>query len=258
MSFDVRLHPTGLSDVDVETLLHFGVEGALCVADDSVHPASADALLSHFEDLVERQVPRLERLGLKAWAALGVHPAVLPRRGLERVMEALPACFRTGKVVAVGLTGLWKGGAHEEAALVAQLELAQSWRLPVVLGTPRAEREKLTRRLLAVLTETGFPPERALVEGATAKTIGAILALGFHAGLTLQKGATEPEKVVALVTKLGPERLHLMSGAGHGSFDLLALPRTVHLLRKAGLSRAVAGRVGGRNAARFLGLPVEE
>jgi predicted metal-dependent TIM-barrel fold hydrolase len=215
------------------------------------------ALLAQFEELVERQVPRLERLGLRAWAALGVHPAVLPRRGLEQVLDVLPRYFRTGKVVAVGLIGLAQGGAAEEAGLKAQLELAESWRLPVLLTTPKKEREKLTRRVLALLTEFGFPPERALVEGATAKTIGAIHALGFHAGLTLQSGATEPEKAVPLVKKLGPERLHLMSGVGHGEYDLLALPRTVHLLRKAELSRAVVGRVAGRNAARWLGLPLE-
>lgn len=254
---DPRVHPQGLDDRDLETLLEFGITGVVAVADATAHPHTPDGLFAHFEHLLGRELPRLERAGLHAWAALGVHPAVLPRRGLLHVLETLPGYLKGGRVVALGLLGLWKGGPHEEEALLEQLALARRFNLPALVTTPEAQREAVTKRLLTVLRDGKLPPGRILVDGAVGRTVRVIRELGFYAGLTLHPDHLAVERAVALVKQLGPERLVLSSAAGDGASELLAVSRAAHRLLGAGLSRRVVERVARENAATLLGLRVE-
>lgn len=248
MFFDPRIHPAALSDQDLETLQIFGVRGVIVVADTTAHPATPDGLFAHFDALLGVELPRLERSGLRAWAALGVHPAVLPRRGLSQVLEALPSYFRGGKVVALGQLGLSKGDEREEEALVEQLLIADRFHLPSLVSAPGRDKERLTRQLLAVLRRAQTPPGRVLVDGAVGRTVRVIRELGFFAGLTLHPDHLTVERAVALVRELGPERLILDTAAGDGASDILALGRAAHRLGRAGLSSNVIRRVTSGNA----------
>jgi predicted metal-dependent TIM-barrel fold hydrolase len=252
--FDAHLHPEGLSDQDLESMRFFGVERALVVAHHFPEPTPL-ALRRHFDELVGRQLPRLERLGIRAWAALGVHPRCLPRRGLSEVLASLPDYFRGGRVVALGETGLHRGGIEEEEAFLEQLALARQLKLRVVVHTPNRDKERHTRRILTLLRQSGVRPSRVLVDHATGRTVRTILGCGHWAGLTLHPEALRAERAVALVRKLGSERLVLDSDAGDGAGDILGLARMASLLSRARLSERVVRRVAFVNATRFFDLP---
>jgi predicted metal-dependent TIM-barrel fold hydrolase len=251
--FDSHLHPERLRDVDLQTLRYFGVERALVVGDFLEEP-SVEALEAQFSRLVTQELSRLERCGIDASLALGVHPRSLPRRGLQAVLDALPAAFDSRHVVALGEIGLHHGGPAEEEAVVEQLRLARRLRVPVVVHTPERDKEKHTRRLLALLRRHGPTPDRVLVDHVSTRTLPLVLGCGHWAGLTVQLGALRAERAVALVARTGSERLVLNSDAGGRPGDLLALPRAAHLLEEAGLSERVRRRVTWANAARFLGV----
>jgi predicted metal-dependent TIM-barrel fold hydrolase len=251
---DPRIHPAALSDQDLETLQIFGVRGVIAVADATAHPSTPEGLFAHFDELLGKQLPRLERSGLRAWAALGVHPRVLPHRGLGQVLEALPAYFRTGKVVALGQLGLFRGDEREEEALLEQLELAQRFQRAAIVSAPGLDKERVTRRLLAALQRSKVDPARILVDGAVGRTVRTIRELGYFAGLTLHPDHLSVEKAVALVRTLGPERLVLDTAAGDGASDFLALGRAAHRLSKAGLSSKVIRRVTLDNASALFGV----
>ncbi|MDP2273545.1 MAG: TatD family hydrolase [Archangium sp.] len=254
MFFDPRIHPATLTDQDLETLQIFGVRAVLAVADATAHPATPEGLFAHFDELLGTQLPRLERSGLRAWAALGVHPRVLPHRGLGQVLEALPGYFKGGKVLALGQLGLSKGDEREEEALLEQLALAHQFNRPAIVSAPGMEKERLTRKLLAVLQRSELEAGRILVDGAVGKTVRIIRELGFYAGLTLHPDHLTVEKAVALVRALGPERLVLDTAGGDGASDILALGRAAHRLAKGGLSAKVVRRVTRDNAATLFGV----
>lgn len=254
MFFDPRIHPAALTDQDLETLQIFGVRGVLAVADATAHPATPEGLFAHFDELLGKQLPRLERSGLHAWAALGVHPRVLPHRGLGQVLDALPGYFKGGKVVALGQLGLAKGDEREEEALLEQLSLAQQFNRPALVSAPGVDKERLTRRLLAALKRSECDPGKILLDGAVGRTVRAVRELGYVAGLTLHPDHLSVEKAVALVRSLGPERLVLDTAAGDGASDILALGRAAHRLGRAGLSAKVVRRVTLDNAASLFGV----
>ncbi len=97
-------------------------------------------------------------------------------------------------------------------------------------------------------------PSRVLVDHVTGRTVGAILGCGHWAGLTLHPEALKAERAVALVRKLGSERLVLNSDAGDGAGDILGLARLARLLAKANLSERIVRRVACENAERFFQL----
>jgi hypothetical protein len=260
MWFDALLHARGLRARDLEDLRFFGISGALVPSDDAVAPATAAAVRAGWETTAAA-ARRLRRAGLAGRAALGVHPRRIPLRGLEALLADLPGALDRPEVAAIGAVGLDRGGELEERVLVRQLELARELRVPVLAMTPWRARERITRRLLAVLREAEIPPETVLVAGADARTVRAIRACGHLACLSLSatvRGRRGPiDEAVAIVHALGPEGLVLGSEAGLAGADPLALARAADRLAKGGLSDAVVRRVCGDNVRVFLGVKPE-
>ncbi len=251
--FDAHLHADGLSNQDLESMALFGMRGALIPARDALCP-SAEGYLAHFEELIHLQTRRLERLGIRPCAALGVHPARIPWHGLDEILDAIPRLAVAGRLVAIGAIGLERGGPREEQVLERQLSLARELNLPVIATVPEADKLKQTRRLLAVLLASELPAASVLVGHADAQTVRLVRECGYTAGLTVNPMRLRAEDAVALVSSFGSEGLVVSSGAGAGAHDILALARTAALMEQRGLSPPVIRRVLGENAQSFLKL----
>jgi uncharacterized protein len=250
--FDAHLHPEGLTDRDIESLQIFGVSAALVAAHHAPPDSTPRAILAHFDSILGVQLPRLERRGIRAYAAVGVDPRRVPRRGMSEVLAALPGYFSSGKVVALGEVGLQRGGEAEESAFLEQLDLARRLKLPVLIHTPVVDKERLTRRILNLLKRAGIAPRRVLVDHASGRTVRTILECGYFAGLTIHPDELSAERAAAVVARLGSERLILDSDLGDGPGDIIGLPRTAHLMLKRKLSESVIRNVAFRNAADFF------
>ncbi len=253
MWFDALLRARSLSPRDLSDLRFFGVSGALVPADDEVGPGGAAAVRRGWRETVAT-ARRLRRAGLAGYAALGIHPRRIPARGLEALLAELPDALGSPEVAALGAVGLDQGTPLEERVLLRQLELARELRLPVLVEVPALGREKITRRTLALLQDSGLAPGQALLAGAGERTVRAVRACGHLAGLCLSHGAGPDgvDDAVKVVSALGPEGLVLGSDAGLSGGDLLALPRAADRLSRAGLSVAVVRRVCAANAVAFL------
>jgi len=253
MWFDAFLRARSLSGRDLADLRFFEVAGALVPSDDEVGTGGAAAVRGGWEETVV-SARRLRRAGLAGYAALGIHPRRIPARGLEALLAELPEALGRPEVAAVGAVGLYGGTPLEERVLLRQLELAKELRLPVLLAVPVRGRARITRRTLSLLKEAGLEPGQALLAGADERTVRAVRACGYLAGLSLSPGAGADgvEEAVRIVAALGPEGLVLCSEAGLSGGDLLALPRAADRLSRAGLSLAVVRRVCATNALSFL------
>ena len=250
--FDAHLHPEGLTDQDIESLQIFGVSAALVAAHHAPMDSTPRAILAHFDSILTIQLPRLELRGIRAYAAVGVDPRRVPRRGMPEVLAALPSYFSSGKVVALGEVGLQRGGEAEESAFIEQLGLARRLKLPVLVHTPVVDKERLTRRILNLLKKAGIAPQRVMVDHASGRTVRTILECGYFAGLTIHPDELSAERATAVVARFGSERLILDSDLGDGPGDIIGLPRTAHLMLKKKLSEGVIRKVAFKNAADFF------
>ncbi|MBI5545071.1 MAG: TatD family hydrolase [Deltaproteobacteria bacterium] len=249
--FDAHLHSDGLSNQDLCSMTVFGLKAALVPARDAVCDSVKD-YLAHFQGLIQLQAKRLEKIGIRPYAALGVHPARIPWHGLEEILAAVPRLAVAGRLVAIGEIGLEKGGAREEQVLERQLELAQELGLPVLATTPERDKLRLTRRLLAILRSSNLAPESALVEHANAQTIKTIRECGYRIGLSVNPMHLTAAEAAALVRTYGSDGLVVSSASGDGASDILALPHTASVLEEQGLSPLIIRRVLGENACVFL------
>jgi predicted metal-dependent TIM-barrel fold hydrolase len=248
--FDACLHPWGLNDQDLETLTLFGVKAAVAVSWATA--ASPKGIRAHFDDLLDVQLPRLKRAGIRGYAALGVHPSGLPRRGLSEVLAALPGYCRAGKVVAIGALGLRDGNASEEEALLEQLDLAKRLKLRALVVVPKVSSDSVLRKTLRLLKHSGLPERRALVMGVDAKGLNAVRERGHHAGLLLHPDYLSVEAAVALLRRNGSEGVLLGSGSGRTASDFLALARAQSVMERQQVSAHFAAHVLADNAAAFF------
>jgi len=249
--FDLHLHPDGLTDADLQTLSLFGVTHGLLPAHPLLGNPTEKALLAQFQELCGRQRQRCARAGITAWAALGIHPRALPRRGAEAVLSALPELLQSGRARVIGPAGLYRDTEDEREVLLAQARLARRLRVPLLVTLPVAHHEPRTRRTLDLLRAAKMPRGRVVVDGVTGRTLPAVRALGYRAALSLHPDGLGADRAVALCRKHGSQGLLFASHAGDGASDLLALPRAQALLQRAGLS-ALAARVAQRNARALL------
>ncbi len=253
MFFDVHLGGAAPSDRDVADLRFFGIAGALRPLPDRGAPATAASLRRDWEELV-LSTARLRRAGLGAFAALSVPPGRIPARGTEALLAELPDWLSRRGVAAIGPTGPGAGSPREEELFARQLEMARTLRRPVLVAAPPRDPVRAIRRAIGVLRESGVAPERVLVDGADARTVRLLRAVGYCAVLSLSDGPRPLDAAARLVRSLGPEGIALASHAGDGTGDLLALPRVRDRMVRLCLSDAVIRRVCGRNALSAIGL----
>jgi len=250
--FDAHLHPWGLTDADVDSLRFFGLRAALVTADHAPADPTPRAILGHFDSILEVQLPRLERLGIRAFAALGIDPRCIPAKGMPEILTALPGYFASGKVVAIGEVGLQRGGDLEENALLAQLELSGKLKVPVLVHTPHLEKERLTRRTLHLLKQSDIARRWVMIDHANARTVRTILECGHYAGLTIHPDELSVEGAATLVARLGSERVIIDSDLGDGPGDIIGLPRLLYRMAKLKLSPGVIRKVALKNAVDFF------
>lgn len=253
MFFDAHLRSAALAGRDVADIRYFGVGGALCPLADR-RAASSAAGLRRDWDLLGLEVKRLRGAGLGAFAALSVPPGRIPARGAEALLAELPEWLSRRGIAAIGPVGPGTGTPREEELFSRQLAMALELRRPVIVATSSRDAVRSTRRAIGALRESGVPPERVLVDGADARTVRILRAVGYCAVLTLSTGPGAQDVAARLVRSLGPEGIALASHAGDGVGDLLALPRAADRMARLGLSDAVIRRVCGRNALAALGL----
>ncbi|HEY0838928.1 MAG TPA: TatD family hydrolase, partial [Vulgatibacter sp.] len=146
--FDVQVHLGGLTDQDLKDLAFFGVDAAVAVTGDDEPQGDGQELYEHLERMVTTAPARLRQAGIAPFLALGIHPRRIPSSGFHEVLARMPALFDRGRVVAIGAIGLQEGGAREEQAFLAQVELARGLDLPVIVHTPERDKLRLVRRAL--------------------------------------------------------------------------------------------------------------
>ncbi len=254
---DAQIQAGSLAPDELRDLAWFGVVGAVLVASEEARPRTGKEAIDLLARVPGAEAARFARAGVTPFVALGLPPRALPARGLAEVLARLPAMAGARRVVAVGAIGLEDGGPAEEEALRQQLAIADEISRPVVVHTPERDKPRATRRILAILRESGLDPRRCLVGPVDDRTIRLVRECGHLALLAVNPSRLRPEAAVSLVKRLGSTDLCLASAARAGAGDLLALPRTAARLAAAGLSDEIVRRVCLENARAFYGIEPE-
>jgi hypothetical protein len=250
---DPHVHADSRSSEDFERLAAAGCEGLVLVAGPGGGFRSPDSVLDHFRRLAGLDRGRVEAAGLRAWVALGPHPAGLPERGLEELLALLPDALRQYGAQAVGEVGLSRGTPEEERALARSFEVAAELGLPCIVHLSPRDKLGSLARSLALLAASPLEPGRVLLDHLDLECLSLARPSGCWLGLSVHPTKLSPAQAAGLILAHGPERFVLDSDLGAQPSHLFALPAAMVALEEAGAAPEVIRAVARDHALRFLG-----
>jgi predicted metal-dependent TIM-barrel fold hydrolase len=216
--------------------------------------AHAGTFEDYFASLLGWERFRASQFGIRHFCTLALNPKEANNaRVAQEVIDLLPRYLGKDGVVAVGEVGYDDMTAEEEKYFAMQMELAMRFDLPALVHTPHRDKKRGTERSLALVKELGFPEERVLIDHNTEETLPLVLATGCWAGHSIYPHTKMDEtRMAALVKRYGGERILVNSAADWGVSDPLKVPKTVAVMREAGIADATIATIVWDNPVKFF------
>jgi predicted metal-dependent TIM-barrel fold hydrolase len=229
------------------------VEPAFWVGQPRTNVGSYTDYLSH---IVGFERFRAGQFGIRHYCTVGLNSKEANNQALaEAVMDILPAFAGKEGVVAIGEIGYDDQTALEDHYLRAQIELARTLDLPIMIHTPHRDKKHGTTRTMDVLIEHEFDPGRCIIDHNNEETVREVLERGFWAAFSIYPGTKMGNaRMTELVRHYGPERIIVDSACDWGVSDPLAVPKTARMMIDRGIPAEVIRRVTYDNALAVYGL----
>jgi uncharacterized protein len=253
--FDPHIHMTSRTTDDYERMAEAGIVAVLEPAFWMGQPRThVGTFLDYFSGLIGWERFRASQFGIAHFCTMGLNPKEANDERVARgVLDALPRFLEKDGVVGVGEIGYDDVTPEEERAFAEQLDLAKKTGLPALVHTPHRDKKRGTERSLALVREVGIAEELVLIDHNNEETLPLVLDTGCWAGHSIYPDTkmTE-ERMVALLSKYGTERMVINSAADWGKSDPLKVPKTAAAMRAAGFSEDDIEKVVWRNPIAFF------
>jgi hypothetical protein len=253
--FEPHIHMTSRTTDDYEAMAAAGVRACVEPAFWLGQPrTSVGSFVDYFDGLLGWERFRAAQFGIRHHCAIALNPKEANDPGLRAdVLEVLPRYLAKDRVVAVGEVGYDEQTAAEDEALAAQLALAAEHGLPVLVHTPHRDKLAGTRRTLAVVRESGLPPERVLIDHNNELTVPVVADSGCWMAFSIYPDTKMDERrMVRVLQEHGTERMLVNSAADWGRSDPLKVAKTAAAMRAAGFSDDQIDTVVWRNPVAFF------
>lgn len=254
--FDPHIHMSSRTTADYEAMAAAGiaaiVEPAFWLGQPRTHVGTFE---DYFASLLGWEPFRASQFGIRHFCTLALNPKEAnDERIAAGVVALLPRYLAKDGVVAVGEVGYDEQTPAEDRWFAEQLELARRFDLPALVHTPHRDKKRGTERSLALVRDVGFPEERVLIDHNNEETLPLVLATGCWAGHSIYPNSKMDEpRMAALVRRYGSERIIINSAADWGISDPLKVPKTVAVMRTAGIAEDAIETVVWRNPVAFFG-----
>jgi predicted metal-dependent TIM-barrel fold hydrolase len=253
--FDPHVHMTSRTTDDYEAMAGAGIVALVEPAFWLGQPRTqAGSFIDYFNSLVGWERFRASQFGIRHFCTIGLNPKEANNTRLaDEVIEILPRYLEKEGVVAIGEIGYDDQTEAEETYFTQQIELAREFDLPILIHTPHRDKKRGTERSIALVQRLRFPPERTLIDHNTEETLPLVLASGCWAGHTIYpKTKMDEQRMAALVQKYGGERVLINSAADWGISDPLKVPKTIDVMRAAGIDDGLIQRIVWNNPVSFF------
>jgi predicted metal-dependent TIM-barrel fold hydrolase len=253
--FDPHIHMTSRSTDDYEAMARAGILAIVEPAFWLGQPrTNAGSFVDYFNSLLGWERFRASQFGIRHFCTIGLNPKEANNPKLSgEVLAILPRFLAKDGVVAVGEIGFDDQTDEEERVLVAQIELAAQFKLPILIHTPHRDKKRGTERTIEVVRRCGFPEERVLIDHNNEETLPIVLASKCWAGHTIYPNTKmDEQRMAALVKKYGTDRIIVNSAADWGISDPLKVPKTIEVMRQQGIDEASIQKIVWDNPVAFF------
>jgi uncharacterized protein len=252
--FEPHIHMTSRTTDDYEAMAAAGVEALVEPAFWLGQPrSSVGSFVDYFNGLVGWERFRASQFGIRHHCTMALNPKEANDDRLrDDVIGLLPRYLAKDGVVAVGEVGYDAMTPAEDEAFAAQLALAVEHDLPALVHTPHRDKLEGTKRSLAVVAESGLPPERVLIDHNNELTVGLVADSGCWMGFSIYPHTKMDEhRMVRILREFGLERMVVNSAADWGRSDPLKVARTAEAMAADGYSPDEIDTVVWQNPVAF-------
>jgi len=259
---DPHIHVDLVSLQDLRSMATTGVTA--CVS-HTYYPhvnvaITSQTILDFYERLLKFETWRAAQELIDTYAAISLNPVSIPP-DYEKVLEAIPKYLKEEKVVAVGEIGLEPGSktcpdlGTQEEIVNAQLRIAKQYDKPVVFHTPQAEKLKWVRKYFDFITRENVDPAKVVIDHADGTVARAISEFGCVAGITVQPWRNlTPADGAKIASDCPPDKVLIDSDCSPLLSDPLSVPKTVHEMRRLGISGGDIRKIVFENPCRIFNL----
>ncbi len=253
--FDPHIHMTSRTTNDYQAMAEAAivavVEPSFWLGQPRTHVGTFE---DYFSSLIGWERFRASQFAIHHFCTLSLNPKEANNsRVAQGVVEVLPRYLQKDTVVAVGEIGYDDMTTEEDTYFALQLELALRFDLPVLVHTHHRDKKRGTERSLALIRDVGFPEDRVLIDHNNEETLPLVRETACWAGHSIYPHTKMDEaRMVALVKKFGTARIIVNSAADWGVSDPLKVPKTVALMREAGLAEALIETIVWDNPVAFF------
>ncbi len=247
---DSHIHADTRPYEDFEMMAVAGIESAITCAHDPLRMSSANVVLDHWHRILNNDISRAANNGLKLYAAIGIHPRSISK-DFEVAMSELINLVGSEDVVAIGEIGLESVSSSQIHVFKRQLKLAENLNMPVVVHTPRKNKQEVTKVTFDIIEEN-INPDLVVVDHVDESIIKDVNELGTKIGITVQPQKMTPEEAVHLLKEYGTDGVFLDSDMSSSPSDPLSVPKTVHKMKLADFEMEDIKKVSNDNALDFF------
>jgi predicted metal-dependent TIM-barrel fold hydrolase len=253
--FDPHIHMTSRTTDDYEAMYSAGVRALVEPAFWLGQPrSSVGAFVDYFDSLLGWERYRAAQFGIQHHCTIALNPKEANDPRLLDVLDELPRYLVKDRVVAVGEVGFDSMTPAEHMVFARQLDLAIAHDLPVLVHTPHRDKAQGTRRTLAIIAESGIPPERVVIDHLNEMTVGIVADSGCWMGFSIYPHTKMTEqRMVAVLREFGTDRMLVNSAADWGRSDPLKTRRTGDAMLADGFTAQDAETVLWDNPVSFYG-----
>ncbi|MDP6565356.1 MAG: TatD family hydrolase [Alphaproteobacteria bacterium] len=254
--FDHHIHMTSRTTDDYQAMADAGIvaviEPAFWMGQPRTHVGSYE---DYFLSLVGWERFRAKQFGIHHFCTIALNPKEANNPDIaEGVMELLPIYLEKESCVGVGEIGLDDQTEKETDYFEAQIQLAIDYELPVLIHTPHRDKMTGTQRIIDMVNAIGIEPGRVLIDHNNEETLPLTLDSGCWAGHSVYPHTKMDEgRMASLVKQYGTERITINSAADWGVSDPLKVPKTVQVMREAGIADSDIETVVWHNPVFFFG-----
>ncbi|MFL2000301.1 MULTISPECIES: TatD family hydrolase [unclassified Microbacterium] len=253
--FDPHIHMTSRTTDDYEAMYDAGVRALVEPAFWLGQPrTTVGSFIDYFDALIGWERFRAAQFGIRHHCTIALNPKEANDPRCREVMEHLPRYLVKDGVVAVGETGYDSMTPEEDDILSQHLALAIEYELPALVHTPHRDKVTGTRRTLDVAIESGLPVEHLLVDHLNETCVDMVADSGAWMGFSIYPDTKmDEQRVVAIMQRIGLDRVIVNSAADWGRSDPLKTAKTGRAMLDAGFTAADVDRVLWQNPVDFYG-----
>lgn len=253
--FDPHIHTSCRTTDDLERMALAGIVGVLepafWLGSDRKYPQS---FFDYFNHIITFETERTKKFGIKHFVTIGLNPKEANDIKMAReVVSELERFITRESVVGIGEIGFDRITNEEEEIFIAQLLLAEKYKILALVHTPHQYKYKGTERICKIIEELKITQERVIIDHNTEETLPLVRKYNVWASHSIYPiTKLSSERMVEILKQYGTSRMLINSAADWGVSDPLAVPKTVQLMKRHNFTDEEIETVVYKNPVKFF------